>query len=419
MIIDSILLALIFEFKIFRGVFAGGLMKFNALENLDLVGKSVFLRLDLNVPMNEKSEITDMTRIERSLPTLKHILKHTNKLVIASHLGRPKGKPDPKYSLEPVGKKLTELLNLEVAFVGDYMKAPVDQLLNQLGKNRIILLENLRFYSQETDNDKSFAEKLAKGIDIYVDDAFGAMHRVHASVAALAERFPIEKKSVGFLVKEELKALDRIRTQAEHPFTLVIGGAKVSDKVAVLLNLINSCNNIIVGGAMAYSFLHHNGVKVGRSLCEPNTEHMINSILSNAKARKVNIYLPEDHICGQSLEDSEGKIFENNIPDDWMGLDIGPRTLERYKSIIANSRTIFWNGPMGVFEKEPFKRGTFGIAEAISKTDCFSVVGGGDSISSINKTGLTEKFSHISTGGGASLEYLEGKTLPGLKSLMG
>lgn len=393
-------------------------MNYNFVENLDLEGKSVFLRLDLNVPLNDKGEISDLTRIERSLPVIKHILKYTNKIVIASHLGRPKGKPDPKYSLEVVGRKLTELLKIEVAFVADYFHAPVDQLLNQLGKNRIILLENLRFYPQETENSIEFAQKLAKGIDYFVNDAFGALHRAHASVSALAERFPKERRAMGFLVREELRALDQIRESVQTPFTIVIGGSKVSDKVGILLNLINSCNNIVVGGAMAYAFLKQMGKPVGRSLCEPNTERMVQSILTNAQARKVSIYLPEDHICAKSIDDSEGKIFES-IPDDMMALDIGPRTLERYKNIIASSKTIFWNGPLGVFERPAFRRGTVAIAEKIAETDCFSVAGGGDSIAAINLAGLADKFGHISTGGGASLEYLEGKPLPGLKALMG
>lgn len=392
-------------------------MNYNFIENIDLVNKSVFLRLDLNVPLDENGDISDLTRIEKSLPVIKYILKFTNKLVIASHLGRPKGKPDPKYSLEVVGRKLTELLKLEVAFVDDYVRAPVDQLLNQLGKNRIILLENLRFYSQETENNKEFAQKLAKGIDVYVNDAFGAMHRAHASVDAIAERFSKDKKAIGFLVREELQALDKIKDQVVNPFTIVIGGSKVSDKVGILLNLINSCNNIIVGGAMSYAFLQHMGKGIGTSLCEPNTDRMVQSILANAQARKVSIYLPEDHVCAKNIEDTEGKIFES-IPDDYMALDIGPKTVERYKNIIAASKTIFWNGPMGVFEKAPFKRGTFAVAETIASTECFSVVGGGDSISAINRAGLAKAFGHISTGGGASLEYLEGKSLPGLKALL-
>ncbi len=392
-------------------------MSFNFIEKLDLANKSVFLRLDLNVPLDEAGEITDITRIERSLRTIQYVLQFTNKIVIASHLGRPKSGPEAKYSLEAVGSKLSELLKIEIAFVKDYVKAPVDQLIQQLGKNRIILLENLRFFPQETANDKGFAATLAKGIDYYISDAFGAVHRAHASVAALPERFPSQKKAIGFLLREELKALDQLRDTVQAPFTLVIGGAKVSDKVGILLNLIDSCNNILVGGAMAYTFLKYQGKAIGNSLCEPNAERLLQSIFNNAKARKVSIYLPDDHICGKSLEDTQTRICEGDIPDAWMGLDIGPRTIERYKNVLLSSKTVFWNGPLGVFERPAFRQGTLAIARTIAETDCFSVAGGGDSVAAINLAGVADRFSHISTGGGAALEYLEGKTLPGLKAL--
>lgn len=393
-------------------------MKYNLVEKLPLTDRTVFLRLDLNVPINESGEITDTTRIDYALPTLKYILKFTNKIVIASHLGRPKSKSDSKYSLEPVGRKLSELLNIEVAFVKDYVEAPCDQLLQQLGKNRIILLENLRFFSQETENQKGFAQTLAKGIDFYVNDAFGTMHRAHASVAALAERFPKERKAMGYLVREELKALDQLREQAQTPFTLIIGGAKVSDKVGILLKLIDSCNHILIGGAMAYSFLKFEGKSVGRSLCESNVDTLIQSIHNNALARKVSIMLPEDHICAESLNATETTLVEGEIPEHLMGLDIGPKTIEKYKRVIFSSKTIFWNGPLGVFERLPFRNGTLAIAKAIAERHCFSVAGGGDSVAAINIAGVADQFSHISTGGGASLEYLEGKPLPGLKALL-
>ncbi len=393
-------------------------MKYNLVEELPLTDRTVFLRLDLNVPINESGQITDTTRIDYALPTIKYILQFTNKIVIASHLGRPKGKPDPKYSLEPVGRKLSELLNIEVAFVKDYVEAPCDQLLQQLGKKRIILLENLRFYSQETENQKAFAQTLSKGIDFYVNDAFGTMHRAHASVAALADRFPKDKKAMGYLVREELKALDQVREQAQTPFTLIIGGAKVSDKVGILLKLIDSCNHILIGGAMAFAFLQYEGKSIGRSLCETNADLLIKSIYSNALARKVSIMLPEDHVCAESLDSTETKIIDGPIPENLMGLDIGPKTIEKYKRVIFSSKTIFWNGPLGVFERQPFRNGTLAIAKSIAERHCFSVAGGGDSVAAINMAGVADKFSHISTGGGASLEYLEGKPLPGLKSLL-
>ncbi len=392
-------------------------MDFNFIEKLDLVNKTVFLRLDLNVPLDASGKITDMTRIEKSLRTIKYVLQFTNKIVIGSHLGRPKKGPEDKYSLEVVGAKLSELLKIEVAFVREYVKAPVDQLLQQLGKNRIILLENLRFYPQETANDQAFAATLSKGIDYYISDAFGAVHRAHASVAALPERFSSNKKAIGYLLQEEIQGLNQLNQKAQAPFTIIIGGSKVSDKVGVLLHLIDSCNKILVGGAMAYAFLKFQGKKVGKSMCEPNVERLLQSIFTNAQARKVTIYLPDDHICAQSPDDSESQICEGDIPDHLMGLDIGPRTIERYKNVIAGSKTIFWNGPLGVFEQPAFRNGTLAIARTIAETDCLSVAGGGDSIAAINLAGVADRFTHISTGGGAALEYLEGKTLPGLKAV--
>lgn len=391
-------------------------MKYQLLENLDLTDKTVFLRLDLNVPL-KGTKITDETRILRALPTIQHILKYTNKLVIGSHLGRPKGKVNPKFSLEPIGLRLSDLLKVEVAFVKEYKEAPIDQLLHQLGKNRIILLENLRFYPDETENQSDFAKLLSKGVDCYVDDAFGCMHRAHTSVSALADVFPKDRKAIGKLVQEEVEALDKIRLQSKAPFTLVLGGAKIADKIGVLLNLIDSCNNILIGGAMAYTFMKELGYGIGQSKYESDASRIVNSILDNAKARKVQIMLPEDHVCAKSLEATETFVSEKTVPEGAFGLDIGPKTVEAYKNVISKSKTIFWNGPLGFFEREEFRNGTFEIAKAIASSGAFSVVGGGDSVAAINMTGLSEKFAHISTGGGASLEYLEGKSLPGLKAL--
>lgn len=392
-------------------------MNFNTVDKLSLQNKTVFLRLDLNVPLDGQGNITDDTRIVKALPTLRHILKQTNKIVVASHLGRPKGKPVPSMSLEPVGRKLSELLNLELAFVKDYVQTPVDQLLHQLGKNRIILLENLRFYSQETENDKEFAQVLAKGIDYYVSDAFGALHRAHASVAALAERFPKERRAIGFLVEQELKTLDKLKKGSKAPYTVIIGGSKVSDKVGVLLNLVNHCNHVLIGGAMAYSFLKFQGTRVGTSLVEANVGSLISSIYESAEARKVSIHLPLDHVCAKTMDSTETKVIEGDIPDAYAGFDIGPLTVDAYKKVIFASKTIFWNGPLGVFERPAFRTGTSAIAKAIADHDCYSVAGGGDSIAAINFAKVADKFTHISTGGGASLEYLEGKILPGLKVL--
>lgn len=395
----------------------GGMMNFNTVDKLSLQNKTVFLRLDLNVPLDGSGNITDDTRIVKALPTLKHILGQTNKIVIASHLGRPKGKVVPGMSLEPVGRKLYELLGVEIAFVKDYVQAPADQLLQQLGKNRVILLENLRFYSQETENDTEFAQILAKGIDYYVSDAFGALHRAHASVAALPGRFPKERRAIGFLVSQELKALDMLKQGAQAPYTVILGGSKVSDKVGVILNLVNQCNHVLIGGAMAYSFLRYKGTGVGSSLVEANVDGLISSIYESAEARKVSIHLPIDHVCAKNVDSEEAQIASGDIPAGLAGFDIGPATLDAYRKVIVSSKTIFWNGPLGVFERPAFRAGTSAVAKAVAGQDCYSVAGGGDSLAAIKLAGVADQFTHLSTGGGASLEYLEGKTLPGLKVL--
>ena len=393
-------------------------MTFNSVKQLDLADQAVFLRLDLNVPLKD-GQITDATRIEKSIPTIKQVLQQTNKLVIASHLGRPKGKYNRAMSLEPVAKMLAKLLNIEVALVQDYAQAPVDQLLKQLGKNRIILLENLRFHNMESENNKAFAKNLAKGLDYYVNDAFGCMHRDHASIVELAKEFKPQKRSIGFLVEKELQALGALQQSPKTPFTVIVGGAKVSDKIGLLLNLINKCNNLLIGGGMAYTFLAYQGKKIGSSLFEPGMERMLDAIYRTAEAKKVEICLPTDHVCAATLSSDQTQIFEDQIPQDFAGFDVGPKTIAAYKQKISASNSIFWNGPLGVFERKPFAQGTLEIAQSIAESSCFSVAGGGDSIAAINQAQLAAEFSHISTGGGASLMFLEGKTLPGLKVLTG
>jgi phosphoglycerate kinase len=393
-------------------------MRFNHLEQFDITGKTVFLRLDLNVPMKD-GVITDDTRIREALPTLQYILERTNKVIVASHLGRPKGdkKNKGKFSLEAVGAKLAELLKLEVVFISDYEK-PIHQMLLRLEKNQFILLENLRFHPEETQNNPEFSEVLATSVDFYINDAFGVIHRSHASVVGVPERISLEKRGIGFLIKKEIEALDKIKYASKAPFTVLIGGAKVSDKIGVILNLLDTCNNLLIGGAMAYTFLKAKGEEVGSSLVEEDKIELVNAIYRTAEARKVNIYLPVDHVCGTHLEENtETKTIEGKIPVGMMGLDIGPRTLAQYSEVISASKTIFWNGPMGVFEWKNFSRGTIGVAKAIAKADAYSVAGGGDSVAAINVAGVSSDFSHISTGGGAALEYLEGKILPGLKTL--
>lgn len=393
-------------------------MEIRKLNELNLKQKKVFLRLDLNVPMKEGT-ITDETRITQALPTIKYILERTNHLVIASHLGRPKGKKDKKYTLEPVGKKLAELLNKEVVFVENYIEEDVSPILKELKDHQFVLYENLRFYPEEEANDIGFARKLINNFEIYVNDAFGTLHRAHASVAAVTEFIPPHMRAAGFLLQKEIEAFKPLLENPQSPFTVVMGGAKVSDKIGVILNLLTKCNNLLIGGAMAYTFLKYKGINTGSSKIEEDKMNLIESIYLNAEKRRVNIELPLDHVCAKEFAETSTPINIDNqeIPADLIGLDIGPKTIQKYSMIISNSKTVFWNGPMGVFEWPAFANGTISIAKAMSECKGFTVIGGGDSVSAVNKAKVTDKIYHISTGGGASLELLEGRVLPGLKVL--
>lgn len=393
-------------------------MELRRLEDLPIDGKKVFLRLDLNVPIDD-GRITDATRIEAALPTIKYILERTNKLVIATHLGRPKGKPDPEYTVEPVGEKLAELLQREVVFVADYVNEPVARLLDNISKTQFILLENLRFHAGEEKNSHDFATQLIHGFDFYVNDAFGTVHRAHASVTGCAEQLPATQRAAGFLIQKEIAALATTLSNPKAPFTVVMGGSKVSDKIGVILNLLSKCNNLLIGGAMAYTFLKFRGVDVGASKTEDDKMDMVASIYRTAEARKVNIELPVDHVAATVFEANAAPINVNSVAmkHGQIGLDIGPRTVERYANIIRNSNTVLWNGPMGVFEWPAFANGSFGVAKAMAECQGETIVGGGDSVSAVNQAGVADRISHISTGGGASLELLEGKTLPGLRVL--
>ena len=392
-------------------------MPIQRLNQLDLTDRYVFLRLDLNVPL-KNGHITDESRIQAALPTLKHILQFTNRVCIASHLGRPTSPNDEELSLAPVGERLAELVGKEVLLMRDYDKEPIDQALRQLGKNQIILLENLRFYKGEKQNDPNFCENLVKGIDYYVNDAFGALHREHASIYGAPEKLTQAKKAVGFLIEKELNALEKLKDNGS-PFTVVLGGAKVSDKIGVILHLLNYCNNLIIGGAMAYTFLKFKGHTIGLSKVDEDKEDLMRAIYEKAKKRNVRILLPVDHVCATTFSaDAKAEVIHSeNIPDHLMGLDIGPNSIRNIKNILEGSRTVFWNGPLGVFEISQFSEGTRAIAKAIGNLDCYSVVGGGDSLAAVNQEKLGDDFSHVSTGGGASLEFLEGKKLPGLKAL--
>lgn len=393
-------------------------MELRTLEQLDLQGKKVLLRLDLNVPI-QNGKISDDTRIQAALPTLRYILERTSKLVIMSHLGRPQGEVVDSMSLEPVGARLADILDRDVVFVKDYTQEPVDQVLNQLDPNQVILLENLRFHKGETKNDRSFAQTLAQGFDYFVNDAFGTLHRPHASVVGVPELMSPKQSAAGFLVQQEIKVLSGVQRNPRSPFVAIVGGSKVSDKIGVTLNLLNHCNQLLIGGAMAYTFLKYKGHKVGDSRVEDDRMELVESIYRNAASRRVDILLPVDHLCGEEFKDSVAPqlISSEDIPDGLMGLDIGPTTIELYKQKIMDAATVLWNGPMGVFEWEKFAAGTMSVADACAKTKAYTVIGGGDSVAAINQAGVQSQVDHVSTGGGASLEFLEGKVLPGIKVL--
>lgn len=393
-------------------------MKFNRLEEVNLEGKTVLVRLDLNVPLSQ-GKILDDTRIRASLPTLEYLKSRNAKIALMSHLGRPKGKPDLKFSLAPVGERLAEILSCEVIMVNDYHKEPADQVLKQLGKNQIMMFENLRFHEGETSNDSEFAQILIKGADYYVNDAFGAAHRSHASVVAAPTYMPKDRCFPGFLMMKEIEALDKLRNNPKVPFTVVIGGAKVSDKIGVILSLLEKCNHLLIGGAMAYTLLKFRGFQVGLSKVEHDKMDLVEAIFRNAESRKVAIELPVDHVCAGSFDSEAAATIINdiNIPAGLMGLDIGPKTIARYQEIVRSSSTVLWNGPMGVFEWSQFAKGTTAVAEEIAQCPGYTVLGGGESVAAAQKAGVADKIKHVSTGGGASLEYLEGTQLPGIKAL--
>lgn len=393
-------------------------MQIPSLAKLNLANKNVLLRLDLNVPIKD-GVITDDTRIRAALPTIKAALEQAQNLVICSHLGRPKGEVAAEFSLEPVGVELAKSLDCEVHFVEDYIDTPLDQLMQTPGGKRCILLENLRFHPGETANDVDFSRQLARGFDVYINDAFGTLHRAHASTAGVVEFFKKGQVGIGGLVEQELAVLGKMRRETEAPFAVVMGGAKVSDKMAVILNLIQSCNHLIIGGAMSYTFLKYKGVDVGNSRVEEDKMELIRTIYEEAARRRVQIHLPQDHVIAQSFAaDAEPKETGGEaIPEGWMGLDIGPKTRQAYSEVLAKAKTVFWNGPMGVFEWPAFAQGTLGLAETLAQSAAYTIVGGGDSVAAVNKANVADRMNHVSTGGGASLEFLEGKTLPGLRAI--
>lgn len=387
------------------------------LNDLELRGKRVLCRVDFNVPINEDGTIGDDTRITAALPTIRQIIDGGGRLILVSHLGRPKGAPDPKFSLAPVAPYLSKLLGRPVAMAHDCVGPQVKSLVDFLQDGDVILLENVRFHKGETDNDPEFCWQLAELADIYVNDAFGTAHRAHASTEGVARL--LNTAAAGLLMEKELQYLVGALAEPKKPFVAIIGGAKVSDKILVIENLLDKVDSLIIGGGMAYTFLKAQGFEVGKSLVEEDRVEMAGQLLQRATEKGVNLLLPQDHLAASEFAaDTFYEVCDNkSIPEGSMGLDIGPESIEIFSKIIADAGTVVWNGPMGVFEFDAFAEGTCAIARALAESDALSIVGGGDSVSAVNKTGLADKMTHISTGGGASLELLEGKTLPGIAAL--
>lgn len=391
------------------------------IDQFNFQNKKALIRVDFNVPLNDKFEITDTTRIDATIPTIKTILKGGGSVILMSHLGRPKDGPEDKFSLNHLTKYLSKKLQLKVQFTNDCVGYETSQKAENLKPNEVLLLENLRFYKEETAGDEKFAKKLASLGDVYINDAFGTAHRAHASTTIIAKFFP-ENKMFGNIMSNEIKNLDRVMREPQKPFTAILGGAKVSGKIEVIRNLLNKVDNLIIGGGMMFTFIKALGGNIGKSLVEEDLFSLAVETIQFAKEENVNLYLPIDAVIANEFSNKANNSISSsyNIPDGWMGLDIGPETTKKYQSIIEKSTTILWNGPMGVFEMSNFENGTKEIALAISKATkkgAYSLIGGGDSVAAISKYKLTQKVSYISTGGGAMLEYIEGKNLPGIHAI--
>ena len=395
-------------------------MKKLSIRDLDLPGKRVFIRVDFNVPI-AGGQVTEDTRIRETLPTLRYAVDRGARLVLAAHLGRPKGKPDPRYTLKPVAARLQEMLGRPVAFAADCVGADAERQSKALSNGGVLLLENVRYHAEEEANDPEFSRQLAALCDqLFVCDAFGSAHRAHASVVGITKF--VRQSAAGLLMEKELEYLGRAISNPDHPFVSVLGGAKVSDKIEVVQNLMKIADSMLIGGAMAYTFLKSQGLPIGKSLVEDDKLDLAREILEQAKARQFRILLPDDHLLARSFDDTSAPVLADikDTPADRMGFDVGPKTIAKFRAEIAKAKTIVWNGPLGIFEKPGYAQGTLEIARAVAaatQAGASSIIGGGDSVAAVEQAGVANQISHISTGGGASLEFLAGEKLPGVEAL--
>ena len=390
------------------------------VDSLSFAGKKALVRVDFNVPLDEHFQVTDDTRIQAAVPTIKKILKDGGSAILMSHLGRPKGGPEDKYSLKHIVAAVEFALGQKISFANDCIGEEAIQKAAQLGAGQVLLLENLRFYKEEEKGDEAFAAKLAQLGDVYVNDAFGTAHRAHASTAVIAANF--SQKVAGYLMESELTNADKVLGNPERPYTAIMGGAKIADKILIIEQLLDKVDNLIIGGGMSYTFAKAQGGTIGTSLLEADKLDFVLELMEKAKAKGVNLILPVDTVIADDFSNTanQGLVNKGEIPDNWMGLDIGPKTRELFGKVILESKTILWNGPMGVFEMESFNKGTKAIAEYVAeatRNGAFSLIGGGDSAAAVNKFGYTDQVSYVSTGGGALLEHMEGKVLPGVAAL--
>ena len=392
-------------------------MNKKTVKDIDVNGKKVLVRCDFNVPIDsETGKITDNRRIRAALPTIQYLLNHSAKVILCSHLGRPKGEFNLKYSLKPVAEELSKLLNKDVKLAKDVIGESAKELTSNMKEGDIVLLENVRFHKEEEQNDPEYSKALASMAEIYVNDAFGTAHRAHSSTTGVADYLPAVS---GFLIEKELEFLGGALENPKHPFVAILGGAKVSDKIGVIENLLDKVDTLIIGGGMAYTFYKAQGHHIGTSICEEDKLDLAKSILEKAQEKGVKLLLPVDnHVSSEYSNNGEEKMVDSTeIPDGFMGLDIGPKTIEKFEEAVKDAKTVVWNGPLGVCEFDKFATGTKAVATMLSKLDAITIIGGGDSAAAIEKLGLADKMTHISTGGGASLEFLEGKTLPGIACL--